>query len=256
MSKFKFVYTFILFALFYLSPVNAKTFQIVVAMQDEAEPIVKALNLKYKGKLNKLYKSNYYYAKINNNDVYLTTNGKLDNTSYVGSEATVISTILGIEKFKPNILINVGTSGAISKADFKIGDIINISKTSFLDRNIPIPNYKEYSEGNFKPSILNNENKTAINCTSSSFVTVKDINEKMKNLNCETFDMEASSFAFIATEANIKYYVIKSITDFIDSDVNNKHFEENLNLATVNLVDYIKNIFNSETNIDKNFNDI
>ena len=240
MKKIRIIITSLVISSSFLISAHAKKIQINVAMQEEAEPIINILNLKYKGYLNKLYKNKYYFSKRNGDEIYLIINGKDKNVNYVGAEPTTIGTVLGIDKFRPDVLVNIGTAGAFSKDGLKAGDIFNISEVSILDRNIPFEAYKNYTEGHFKPSVIKNDNKTAINCSSLSFVTNDSINSKMKNLGCNTFDMEASSFAFIATETKIKYYIIKGITDFIDKESNPQQFKDNFKLTADNLAIYLK----------------
>ncbi|WP_397600320.1 hypothetical protein [Silvanigrella sp.] len=218
-----------------------KNILILMAMQEEANPFIEKLNLKKEEKLSLLYRNKYYSGNINGNHVYLLLNGKKGNTDYVGSEATVISLVLGIEKFKPDILINVGTAGALTKSGIKIGDILNISESYYLDRNIPIPDYKIYSEGHFKANLLDNKTEKHKICSSLSFVTKENINNKMESLGCEVFDMEAASFSFISSEANKKFYIIKGVTDYVDGEFNAVAFQNNFKIVINKLAEYVKN---------------
>ncbi len=216
-----------------------KNILIIVAMQSEADPIISKLKLRDMGKMSHLLRSNYYFGLIKNYNIYLAVNGKKENVDYVGAEATVISSVLGIEKFNPDILINIGTSGALSSKKLMIGDILNISESFYLDRNIPIPEYKIYSEGHFKANLFTKSKREYKVCSSLSFVTKKSINSKMKNLGCDLFDMEAASFSFVATESNRKFYIIKGVTDYVDKEFNYTQFKTNFNMVTLKLADYL-----------------
>jgi 5'-methylthioadenosine nucleosidase len=65
----------------------------------------------------------------------------------VGTTPAVIATYIGIETFKPDLIINAGTSGGFKGKTAQIGDVFLVSEFKHHDRRIPLPGYKEYGIG-------------------------------------------------------------------------------------------------------------
>ena len=65
----------------------------------------------------------------------------------VGTTPAVIATYLGIQTFKPDLVVNAGTCGGFRAKGCEIGDVVLIKEFKHHDRSIPLPGYKEYGIG-------------------------------------------------------------------------------------------------------------
>ena len=92
-------------------------------MRGEAKPIIEKLNLKYLGKISDHFRNDLYCGLVNNYTIYLVTNGVDGKMDCVGAEAVTVGTAIGIQRFKPDLLLNIGTAGALSTSSCIIGDI-------------------------------------------------------------------------------------------------------------------------------------
>lgn len=162
---------------------------------------------------------NFYIGKIENKNVVIVK-------SNVGKVNSAYVTQLLIDKFNPNIIINIGTSGSVDNTlnigdvvvadklcqyDFdvtpfgrKLGEIENIGKYVYVDKNL----LKLFSNINVKIGGIASGDK---------FV----IDKIEKNNIRDTFDvlcveMEGASIAQVCYLNNIPFLIIRSITDKLD----------------------------------------
>jgi len=123
---------------------------IVIAMEAEADPLISHLGLKgvtLPPAAPCMFHSGIYKGV----QVTVATNGKstahkVDN---VGTCAATITTLLSVQLFKPDVIINAGTAGGFKSKGGNIGDVYLCSNSKFHDRRIPIPGFTEYGIGNY-----------------------------------------------------------------------------------------------------------
>src|SRR5690606_30731547 len=152
-----------------------KKIAIICALDIEANPIIKELNLNIISNDEELAKKFWpmqvYKNKINN--IYLILFGEikhLDNkVQRVGVQAASIAIWEILKSIKPNIIINSGTCGGITQINKEIDNKIVLPKTKdvyfgnniyYSDRRIPLePWSKGWTIGNYKcishPNLLN-----------------------------------------------------------------------------------------------------
>jgi nucleoside phosphorylase len=155
--------TLALILIFYVMPGQAQAvgknginkILLVVAMNKEASPIIKKLNLKKEADVFPGLPMQAYVGKYANKDIFLITNGKdpMYKVDNVGTQPAVLATYLGIEHFHPDLIINVGTAGGIAKNGAKLNDIYVSEKIYFYDRRIP-DSYFQYGLGGYVSAIL------------------------------------------------------------------------------------------------------
>lgn len=217
---------------------------IICAMSEERDAflslmkdvkIVKGKKLNYHGMQ---LDNKYFKGKLNDHDVAIIHSG-------VGKVYASIVTVQAIEKFKPELVINVGCAGSLNK-NIHVGDVVVADRVADWDVDVP--------EIAWKRSI--NNDKMSFACC-GSFIKkaskIKDI--KIGNIvSADEFiykksqvkiikkyfpealcgEMEGSSIACTCYAYGINCAIVRSISDetLINGDYAN--FDFNLNKACMN----------------------
>lgn len=214
---------------------------IIVAMSTEANFLIKQLNLKDAGFIQKPFIVHLYKGKIGNKNVSLLVNeaDNLNQTEKVGSQPAVLSTTLGIMKLHPDLIINAGTAGGNTEMSSFTNDIYVSKEVNFISRRLPA-NYKEYGIGHYQsyPIEQNSLNKLGIKvgmiCSSDSFDGQED-DVLAKQLGCHVRDMEAAGIAWVASTVHIPIIAVKGITDNTSDPNGFSEFIKNFNPVMQNL---------------------
>lgn len=124
---------------------------ILIAMEAEAQPLLDKLKLMKKDKLCAFTEAVAYEGMYNGCEIALITNGKsvkfgVDN---VGTVPAALSAYMGIEQFKPDLIINAGTAGGFKRHGCGICDAFISTSVYNHDRRIPIPGFTEYGKGDY-----------------------------------------------------------------------------------------------------------
>ncbi|TQV72146.1 5'-methylthioadenosine nucleosidase [Aliikangiella marina] len=239
-----------------LKPIN--NLVILMAMRDEAQPIIKSLELKENlGALHVQLPMRCYQNQIGRINVSLVIAGiddrhQVDN---IGSEAATLMAYESITQLQPDLIISAGTAGGFASRGADIGTIY-VSEEHFVyhDRHVPIKGYHDSSIGKYpaaKVSRLakNLHLKTGIISTGSSLEkSDKDI-LVIDEHNAVAKEMEAAGIAWVAMLFNIPMMALKSITNLVDHDNKSEsEFIKNLSYASqclhdkvLEIVDYLQN---------------
>lgn len=117
---------------------------IICAMSEERDAFLKLMK---DVKTSKFEKINYhgalldnkcYTGKLNNKDVVLIRSG-------VGKVYAAIVTTIVIKKFKPELIVNLGTSGSLSNK-VNVNDVVVATRVADWDVDVPDWNRSIYSE--------------------------------------------------------------------------------------------------------------
>ena len=114
---------------------------IICAMQEERDALLKHMkNIKKKKGKKVLYRGELldnaiYLGNIGKKEVLLTRGG-------VGPIYSTISTTQIIEKYKPELIINLGIAGSLNKK-VKVGDVVIASKAAYWRIDVPEANWKK-----------------------------------------------------------------------------------------------------------------
>ncbi len=232
------------------------TILLMMAMRDEARPIIQSLSLSEIGLLHPSFDMVLYNGTLRGRNIDLILNGvcKQYDVDHIGTQVSSISTLLGIEKLMPNLVINAGTAGGFKSAGAEVGDVyLGYPNVCYHDRRINLPQFREYGIG-FYPtvkcdSIANALGlKTGVISTGNSLdYTPEDI-ATMKSYNGIVKDMEAAAIAWVAMQLGTPFMAIKAITDIVDGDkpteeefIQNLHFaSDKLSKQTVRLLEWIE----------------
>lgn len=226
---------------------------IVVAMEEEGKEIIKLMN---KVKEKEIDGLKFVIGKIENKNCVLVQSG-------VGKVNAARTTQVLIYKFNVEMILNVGSAGAIND-ELNIGDVIIGKHIVQHDFDITAFDHpKGYITGigdnvSCSNEIINkiekviNENKNreyktkvGIIATGDVFLTDLDMKQKIKSeFNADVIDMESGAIAQVAYLNKIPFGAIRSVSDTPNGN-NANTFDENLELASkraANLLkEYLKN---------------
>ena len=110
---------------------------ILVAMMEEAAPIITALELtEYDAGLNPLLHLRCYHGKLKNRSFDLIVNGEDPQfgVARVGTESAAICAYEVITKLNPDTIISAGTAGGYASKGACVGDIYIASKYFSIKR--------------------------------------------------------------------------------------------------------------------------
>ncbi|MDP3558942.1 MAG: hypothetical protein Q8R79_01145, partial [Legionellaceae bacterium] len=179
-----FILTLFLIALL---PIHAQTSEItshkpikkillVVAMESEAQPIIKQLHLRPLHHSFSNLPMHGYIGKQGKINILLMQNGQdpVHKVQNIGTEAATLTTYLGIHYFHPDLVISIGTAGAVVESGATLKDIYFSEKIYFIDRRIPMDGYHDYGRGVYASMpvpVMNKQLqfKSGIVCSGDSF---------------------------------------------------------------------------------------
>lgn len=223
-------------------------FGIIAAMQEEMIEIEKIMEQK---QIQKIYELNFITGKINSVDVVLVEAG-------VGKVNAARTTQILIDKFKVDVIINVGSAGSAND-ELNIGDIVIGKKIVQHDFDITafghpkgyISNVGQYIESDkiliekieqtiFK--MQDNEFNIKIGTIASGdiFCTEFKMKEKIRNkFNADAIEMEGAAIAQVCKLDGIPFIVIRSISDKPNGN-NHITFDQFLEIASKRCAQIIK----------------
>ncbi len=225
---------------------------ILVAMPEEAAPIIKSLNLSrcdigLQPELNLVA----YRGIAKGKEIFLIVNGIDPNhgVAQVGTDAAVLNCFQVITLLKPDTIISAGTAGGYAARNTIVGDIYIASDNfMFHDRRIPLERYDAYGKG-LSPcldapamaSFL--RLKTGVISTGNSLSVSQTDQEIIDQNNVAAKDMEVAAIANLAQKFKIRVMAIKAITNLagVNADAPSE-FKKNFNLATMNLANIMPKV--------------
>lgn len=222
-------------------------------MQEEANTIIKILDLKKMNAPDKNLPMSAYSNQYNNLNVYLILNGTdpMNTVENIGSEAATLTTYIGINSFHPDLIMSVGTAGGVRNTS--IGDVFIGNTIYFYDRRLHSQNYKRYGNGNYsspntKNMAKNLSIKIGVICSGGSFEDDQTDLAMLEKENCTVKDMEAAGVAWVSMLEKIPMIAIKGITDHIGHISNHEQFEKNFSMVNEKLSIKIREILDYLSN--------
>ncbi|QCI15899.1 5'-methylthioadenosine/adenosylhomocysteine nucleosidase [Buchnera aphidicola] len=228
---------------------------IIGAINQEIKIIQKKIQIHTKKEI-----ANYiiYIGKFNKNDIFLIKSG-------IGKVCASIATVLLINLYKPNIIINTGSAGSLNSS-LAIGDVIVPKKVCYYDVDLTnfgytigqIPQYPEkfiinkkiynFLESIFEKYQLKFKKKLII--TGDSFIRKDERILKLKNKfpSAIAVEMESAAIAQVCYEFNIPLIIVKSISDLSDNNAT-LNFKENISIASYQSSKFVKIILKNIINI-------
>ena len=221
-----------------------KKITMIVAMKQEAAPLIEHLSLTETNVINDVIPCKAYTGMYGHLDISLIINGtdKTHEVENVGTQPATLAAYEAIRVFNPDLLINAGTCGAYAIKGSRIGDVYIGERIRFFDRRIPLGKpYEEYGLGNYhcdKAIEVARQLKlpTSVVCTGNSLDISPTDEAILREEPLVNKEMEAAAIAWVAAMYAKPLIAVKSVTDLIDSHhTTAEEFGTNLALASSNL---------------------
>ena len=223
---------------------------LLVAMQAEADPIIRTLDLNPVQHLTdtqlpfKTYENNY-----EDRHIVLLVSGtdsryRVDN---IGTQAATLMAYVGIEQFQPDLVVSVGTAGGFVARGAKIGTVyLSDDEFIFHDRQIPLAGFDEQGVGHY-PAVNVRALAKQLNLpfgkisSGSSFTKNPDQMEAILKSGAVAKEMEAAAIAWVCWLKQTPCMAIKAITNLLDQgESSEQQFTENFSVATQSLCIQLK----------------
>lgn len=221
-----------------------KKILILVAMKAEADPIIAALNLLATGSFDAQLPFKSYERVDAEQHILLMVSGidpryRVDN---IGTQPATLMAYVGIEQFRPDLVISAGTAGGFSARGAQIGTVY-LSDDEFLfhDRQIPLAGFNEQGAGHY-PAANVRALAQQLNLplgkisSGSSFTKYPDQMAQIEKSGAVAKEMEAAAIAWVCWLKNTPCMAVKSITNLLDhDDSSEQQFNANFFFAVQNL---------------------
>jgi 5'-methylthioadenosine nucleosidase len=188
---------------------------IMVAMQGEAEMLIKKLDLQEdkSAPMQQELKANVFVD--NDTHIRLITFGTSERfgVDAIGTQRASLLTWQAIKEYQPDVIVNLGTAGGLGEKGASIGSVYVCTEVVYHDRRINLPKFKEYGIGCFPCFVPDSFKKHGVkfgklssgNALDTSETDMQQIHESGAIMK----DMEGAAIAEIAEQHNIKYIGIK-----------------------------------------------
>jgi len=222
-----------------------ETILLLVAMQAEADPIIRNLNLHPTQRLTDAQLPFKTY-EINRTDqhIFLLVSGidpryRVDN---IGTQAATLMAYAGIEQFQPDLVISAGTAGGFVARGAKIGTVyLSDDEFIFHDRQIPLAGFDEQGIGHY-PAVNVRALAKQLNVpfgkisSGSSFTKNPDQMEAILKSGAVAKEMEAAAIAWVCWLKQTPCMAVKAITNLLDQgESSEQQFTENFSVAIQSL---------------------
>ncbi len=197
----------------------------------------------------------FFQGQLNGNDVVIVQSG-------IGKVAAALATVLLIDKFSPDYVVNTGSAGGFEQS-LKVGDIVisnevryhDVDVTAFgyeigqLPANppayIPHPTLVEAAKTGIS-ELENIQTLVGLITTGDTFMTADDdIAKARKNFpTMAAVEMEGAAIAHTCHQFNVPFVVIRSMSDIAGKE-SPTSFEAYLETASVNSSQLVLNMLNA-----------
>ena len=234
-----------------LSKINK--FLSIIVMKQECEMIIEKDEYLPDENFNKLhsqvataYVKKFTFDQKEVDGIIITgTVDKLHKLSPVGCETAYLLSYLGVQYYKPDVLISIGYAGSTGYQKMKLGDVVISNGTGcYYLRDVIIPIYKPFINGNYPvydSSFLAEKLGFIAGQVATSDSFLASDNNEAKNLGKSCIEMEFAAIARLGYTLGVEVIGLKIISDcekdLEDGQTNEdrqKQFEESLkNLPNV-----------------------
>ncbi|MEE9451445.1 MAG: hypothetical protein V3V61_01665 [Gammaproteobacteria bacterium] len=232
-----------------------KRIVILFAMQKEADPFIELLNLEFKGTFDESLPMLRYEGAYERLELTVVTSGKDPNhgVDNVGTQPAAVSTLMAIQSYQLDLVINAGVAAGFANKGSKIGDIYFITEFKYHDRRIPSAPWNAYGIGSY-PAVEGSQLASALDLKLSPVSTgdsfdMTSMDEEMIMANqAAVKEMEAASIAWVASLYGKPVMALKVITDLVGvKGTNESQYNETFDRAVeslknklVEMLDYIQ----------------
>lgn len=190
---------------------------IIGAMSSEVEQIKGVFNMNKKDVLSG---ADYYYAKVNNHDVYLACSG-------IGKVNAAVTTQNLINAYNVDLIINTGVAGGLANS-IEIGDVVISKEVEYHDFEMRfLKDYHPHVEV-LKPDAkyidlavkaiesIDFDHKYFVGkvVSGDQFIADKEVSLNIKHqFKADCVEMEAGAIAHVATINKVPFIIFRSISD-------------------------------------------
>ncbi|CAN1259506.1 5'-methylthioadenosine/S-adenosylhomocysteine nucleosidase [Linum perenne] len=139
----------------------------------------------------------------------------------VGTVSVALLSYAAIQAFKPDLIINAGTSGGFKAKGAGVGDVYLVSNVAFHDRRIPIPICELYGVGSRKllstPNLVKELHLKVGKLSTGDSLDMSPRDEASITANDAVVkDMEGAAVAYVAELLQAPAILVKAVTDIVD----------------------------------------
>ncbi len=217
-----------------------KKIAVLMAMADEARPLIEQLGMTKSNLLPDYLPFQTYTGALESLEITLVVSGvdpryQVDN---IGTQAATLMSHAVIEALQPDLIISAGTAGGFSKRGAAIGTVyLSHDRFVFHDRRVPLEGFAESGIGHYPAMNVTQMAKDlnlpygVISTGSSLEKSDRDI-AVIERFNAVAKEMEAAAIAWVCWLRQQPFLAVKSITNLLDEPgTSEEQFVENLQYA-------------------------
>ena len=218
---------------------------VIIAMREEAEPIVEHYQLeRLDGSFVEGAPMVAWRGTLPNGvllHVVWCGHDERFGVNNVATTAAAVSAYGAVAAFgKPDLMISAGTAGGFGQRGAAVGDVFLSTKCVFHSRRIPVSGgtLEEYGFGHFRSPPLGGvaaaaRLKQGVVTTSDSLDSTETDMELMMAEGAVVKEMECAAVAWVCEQLRVPFVALKSITDIVDGEKSTRdEFESNLRMAS------------------------
>lgn len=198
---------------------------IVVAMESEALPLCDRLGLtRLPAGAEAPAPFVTFAGRHGNLDIRLAWNGRdtVHGVDNIGTQASVLTTFLSLQEFRPELVLNIGTAGGFASQGTHVGDILlSHAPVIFHGRRIALQEFAAYGVGSF-PSLDGRALaqhlgiRSGIVSSGDSFDHDERELAYIRQLGGNAVEMEAAAIAWVCSLFQVPFLALKLIVNLVD----------------------------------------
>lgn len=228
---------------------------LLVAMQSEADPLIRALQLQPSPQIaDPQLPFKTYEAARGDQHLALLVSGTdpRHNVDNIGTQAATLMAYVGIEHFHPDLAISAGTAGGFAARGAQIGTVY-LSDAEFLfhDRHVPLAGFDRQGSGNYPAAnvrALAQQLGLPFGKISSGSSFRKD-DEQLRHIvqsGAVAKEMEAAAIAWVCWLKQVPLVGVKSITNLLDeAQTSEQQFVDHFAAATQQLTAQVEHLIDA-----------
>lgn len=224
---------------------------LLYAMQDEAMPLIRRMELADKGFLSPPMPMRWYdgVADRLRIDVVVMGSDRRFGIDCIGTQPAAVATQIVLDKLNPDLLINAGTCGGFIKRGGEIGKVYLTGGPFFFhDRRIPLAPFEKYADGGWQLCDVNDwaealSLEQGVVSSGNSLDMNADDDERIERVGTHAKDMEAAAIAWVADQYEKPLCAVKAVTDLVDGEhPTHEEFERHLHTASEALSEAVEKL--------------
>lgn len=221
-------------------------------MQAEADPIVRRLGLQPATvPWADWVPCRRWQGNVQGVSVDLVTAGRdvRHDCDLIGTEPATLMATQAILHLAPRLLASVGTAGGFKAQGARVGTVyLSQGPFRYHGRHVPLPRLQDSVRGGY-PSIDTTAWADALGLpqgpvsTGSSFARTDEELAELRANGAVAKEMEAAAQAWVAAQAKVPFFAMKSITNLLDEPAaSEEQFPANLATATTSLAEAVERL--------------